>query len=51
MQSRLIRALGASLALVAMLVVAAGAEGVADFYKGRNLSLVIGYSVGGGYDA
>jgi hypothetical protein len=27
------------------------AAGVADFYKGRNVSLVIGYSVGGGYDA
>jgi tripartite-type tricarboxylate transporter receptor subunit TctC len=24
---------------------------VADFYKGRSISLVIGYSVGGGYDA
>jgi tripartite-type tricarboxylate transporter receptor subunit TctC len=24
--------------------------GVEDFYKGRNVSLIIGYSVGGGYD-
>src|SRR5262249_36318408 len=29
----------------------AKAEGVADFYKGRNVSMIIGYSVGGGYDA
>ena len=29
----------------------AGAESVGDFYKNRSLSLVIGYSVGGGYDA
>lgn len=27
------------------------AIGVEDFYKGRNVTLVIGYSVGGGYDA
>jgi tripartite-type tricarboxylate transporter receptor subunit TctC len=36
------------------LVVLAGlayAAGVEDFYKGRNVTLVIGYSVGGGYDA
>jgi len=36
------------------LVVVAGlacAAGVEDFYKGRNITLVIGYSVGGGYDA
>ncbi len=37
----------------ALLVVAglAYAAGVEDFYKGRNVTLVIGYSVGGGYDA
>jgi tripartite-type tricarboxylate transporter receptor subunit TctC len=28
----------------------ARAQSVADFYKGRNLDLYIGYSVGGGYD-
>ena len=36
------------------LVVVAGlarAAGVEDFYKGRNVTLVIGCSVGGGYDA
>jgi tripartite-type tricarboxylate transporter receptor subunit TctC len=39
--------------IVALLVLAgvAGAAGVEDFYKGRNVSLIIGYSVGGGYDA
>jgi tripartite-type tricarboxylate transporter receptor subunit TctC len=37
----------------ALLVVAglAYAAGVEDFYKNRNVTLVIGYSVGGGYDA
>jgi tripartite-type tricarboxylate transporter receptor subunit TctC len=37
----------------ALLVLAgiAGAAGVEDFYKGRNVTLIIGYSVGGGYDA
>ena len=34
-----------------LLAGAAAAAGVDDFYKGRNLQLVIGYSVGGGYDA
>jgi tripartite-type tricarboxylate transporter receptor subunit TctC len=29
----------------------ARADSVADFYKGRSVSLVIGFSVGGGYDA
>jgi tripartite-type tricarboxylate transporter receptor subunit TctC len=28
----------------------ANAAGVEDFYKGRTVSLIIGYSVGGGYD-
>ena len=27
------------------------AETIADFYKGRSVPLVIGFSVGGGYDA
>lgn len=43
-----------SLVLVAALVAAAStakADGVADFYKGHSISLTIGYSVGGGYDA
>jgi tripartite-type tricarboxylate transporter receptor subunit TctC len=38
---------------VALIVIAglALAAGVEDFYKSRNVTLVIGYSVGGGYDA
>ena len=35
-------------AFVPQRALAAGAE---DFYKGKTVSLVIGYSVGGGYDA
>jgi tripartite-type tricarboxylate transporter receptor subunit TctC len=40
-------------AFAALLVLAglAGADSLEDFYKGRNVSLVIGYSAGGGYDA
>src|SRR5262249_40985022 len=34
----------------AMAVAAAPAQDVADFYKGKNVELYIGYSVGGGYD-
>jgi tripartite-type tricarboxylate transporter receptor subunit TctC len=39
--------LAASIALIGV----AAANDIADFYKGRGVSLVIGYSVGGGYDA
>jgi tripartite-type tricarboxylate transporter receptor subunit TctC len=42
--------LPAFLALVMLPALPARADGVADFYKGKNLSLVIGFSVGGGYD-
>jgi tripartite-type tricarboxylate transporter receptor subunit TctC len=38
-------------AALAALADIAKADSVADFYKGRSISLVIGYSVGGGYDA
>jgi tripartite-type tricarboxylate transporter receptor subunit TctC len=44
------RAIGAAITLL----VAGGIGGSATaqgFYKGRNVSLVIGYSAGGGYDA
>jgi tripartite-type tricarboxylate transporter receptor subunit TctC len=37
-------------ALIALTASAAHAAGVEDFYKGRTVSLIIGYSVGGGYD-
>ena len=37
--------------LVLSLAAPARAEPVADFYRGRSVTLVIGYSAGGGYDA
>lgn len=43
------RGLAAAACLVAA-VSTASAQGAADFYKGRNLDLYIGYSVGGAYD-
>ncbi len=43
-------ATGAFAALV-LFAGTAAADDVANFYKGRDVSLVIGYSVGGGYDA
>ncbi len=38
-------------AALAAFTAAAAADSVADFYKNRSISLIIGYSVGGGYDA
>ena len=37
-------------AAVLALAVPARAQNPADFYKGRNVELYVGYSVGGGYD-
>jgi tripartite-type tricarboxylate transporter receptor subunit TctC len=37
-------------ALIALTASAANAAGVEEFYKGRTINLIIGYSVGGGYD-
>ncbi len=48
--STLRKATGVFAALIALAGAAAAAD-VADFYKGRDVSMVIGYSVGGGYDA
>ena len=48
------RTTGKSLLIVAAFAALAGvahADSVADFYKNRSLSVIIGYSVGGGYDA
>jgi hypothetical protein len=45
---------GKSLMIVAALAALASvarADSVADFYKSRSISMIIGYSVGGGYDA
>jgi tripartite-type tricarboxylate transporter receptor subunit TctC len=50
-QTRILRKTSAAVAVLLALTGIAAAAGVEDFYKGRNISLVIGYSVGGGYDA
>src|SRR5258708_13612232 len=47
--------IGAAMVLAAAALFGAGAPsataaGVEDFYKGRSVNLIIGYSVGGGYD-
>ncbi len=39
-----------AVAMFAFPAVSGHAESVADFYKGKNVDLLIGYSVGGGYD-
>lgn len=44
------RVLGAAVVLAVLTPFAARADSVADFYKGRTINVVIGYSVGGGYD-
>ncbi len=50
-QSQTLRKAIGGIAALLVLAGVAGAAGVEDFYKGRNVSLIIGYSVGGGYDA
>ena len=46
-------AMWASAAALAATLATQGARsaGVDDFYRGKTVSLLIGYSVGGGYDA
>jgi|EndMetStandDraft_8_1072994.scaffolds.fasta_scaffold69627_3 tripartite-type tricarboxylate transporter receptor subunit TctC len=39
------------IALVLALAANARADAVADFYRGRSITLTVGYSAGGGYDA
>jgi tripartite-type tricarboxylate transporter receptor subunit TctC len=41
---------GLAIGLVAAMASAVRAESVEDFYRGKTVTLVIGYSVGGGYD-
>jgi tripartite-type tricarboxylate transporter receptor subunit TctC len=41
---------GAAAAVLFLLPAAAPAQSPAEFYKGKNVDLYIGYSVGGGYD-
>ena len=48
MRARLVLSL---IALVLPLAADARADPVAEFYRGRNVTLIIGYSAGGGYDA
>jgi tripartite-type tricarboxylate transporter receptor subunit TctC len=50
-QSQTLRTAFGSFAAIFVLAGLALAAGVEDFYKSRNVTLVIGYSVGGGYDA
>jgi tripartite-type tricarboxylate transporter receptor subunit TctC len=50
-QMRNLESITASIAALLILAGVAAAAGVEDFYKGRTVSLVVGYSVGGGYDA
>jgi tripartite-type tricarboxylate transporter receptor subunit TctC len=40
----------AGLAMAALAIPPAQADGIADFYKGKTVSLVVGSSTGGGYD-
>src|SRR5690349_11405440 len=39
-----------SLVALALAVTSASAQGVADFYKGKTVRIVVGFSAGGGYD-
>jgi tripartite-type tricarboxylate transporter receptor subunit TctC len=48
MRARLVLSL---IALVLPLAADARADPVAEFFRGRNVTLIIGYSAGGGYDA
>jgi len=50
MRGRSVQA-AACAAFVLATTVATAADPVADFYRGRSVALIIGYSVGGGYDA
>jgi tripartite-type tricarboxylate transporter receptor subunit TctC len=44
-------ALGLAVGALALVATAAKADAVEEFYRGKAVSVVIGYSVGGGYDA
>src|ERR1043166_4432202 len=41
---------GVAILFGALLALPAHAQSVEDFYKGKTINLIIGYSVGGGYD-
>ena len=40
----------AALALAALSSLPAQADPIADFYRGKNFTIIVGYSAGGGYD-
>src|SRR3954454_2328215 len=42
--------IGAALTVVVLTVAGARADPVSDFYKGKQVSLIVGYGTGGGYD-
>src|SRR5258708_8270078 len=46
----MLRRWAAILALLAFVTPGAHADAVADFYRGRTITLVVGYGPGGGYD-
>jgi tripartite-type tricarboxylate transporter receptor subunit TctC len=50
-RGHVLRSAVASIAAVFVFAGIAGAAGIKEFYKGRSVSLVIGFSAGGGYDA
>ena len=49
--SRMIALLAATAAIWSASIAAGRCDAVADFYRGRSISLVIGFGAGGGYDA
>ena len=46
----LVRVAGAALAVALLATAQAQADAVSDFYKGKQVNLVVGYGTGGGYD-
>src|SRR2546423_397074 len=44
------RWVAAAVSMAPLLVPQARADAVADFYKGKQISLIVGYGSGGGYD-
>src|SRR5262249_22178024 len=44
------RTIAPAFAMLACVAATAHAQGVADFYKARQVNLIVGYGTGGGYD-
>jgi tripartite-type tricarboxylate transporter receptor subunit TctC len=49
--ARMYKSIAALLLVTGLAVTPAQADGIADFYKGKTVALVVGSSTGGGYDA